>query len=69
METTRNFTKNWNICWFKVCFKLIINQIVFLRHSLHLTELLSKDFYWDRPELEKLYNHLCRYFAINHRLA
>uniref|UniRef100_A0A915E0B9 DUF155 domain-containing protein n=1 Tax=Ditylenchus dipsaci TaxID=166011 RepID=A0A915E0B9_9BILA len=45
-----------------------IGRFASLKHSIYLTELLSEDFYWERPDLEKHYAHACRYFITQNRL-
>lgn len=44
-------------------------QLFALRHNINLNSNLldTPDFYWDRAELEKLYQRTSNYFCINKR--
>ncbi|XP_055380380.1 required for meiotic nuclear division protein 1 homolog [Condylostylus longicornis] len=44
-------------------------ELFALRHSINLSSDLldTPDFYWDREELENLYNQVCNYFSISRR--
>lgn len=44
-------------------------QLFALRHVINLSSDLldTPDFYWDRDELEKLYQKVFNYFCINRR--
>ncbi|KAI1706467.1 putative ACR, yagE family domain-containing protein [Ditylenchus destructor] len=57
-----------NITWKRKKVLQKIGEFGGLRHSINLTDLLSDDFYWDRPELERHYRQTCSYFTIRRRL-
>ncbi|XP_013876763.1 required for meiotic nuclear division protein 1 homolog isoform X1 [Austrofundulus limnaeus] len=47
-----------------------IGELFTLRHCINLRSdlLLTPDFYWDRENLEKLYDKTCRFLSINRRV-
>uniref|UniRef100_A0A8C4QYF8 Required for meiotic nuclear division 1 homolog n=1 Tax=Eptatretus burgeri TaxID=7764 RepID=A0A8C4QYF8_EPTBU len=47
-----------------------IGELFTLRHQINLTSdlLITPDFYWDRAELEALYERTCRYLSIPRRV-
>ncbi|XP_037603162.1 required for meiotic nuclear division protein 1 homolog isoform X2 [Sebastes umbrosus] len=47
-----------------------IGELFTLRHCINLRSdlLMTPDFYWDRENLEKLYDKTCQYLSINRRV-
>ncbi|XP_077587829.1 required for meiotic nuclear division protein 1 homolog [Stigmatopora nigra] len=47
-----------------------IGQLFTLRHCINLSSdlLLTPDFYWDRENLEKIYDKTCQFLSINRRV-
>ena len=43
---------------------------LFLRHRINLSSdfLITPDFYWDRENLEELYDKTCRFLSITRRV-
>lgn len=45
-------------------------MILFYRHCINLSSdlLITPDFYWDREDLEQLYDKTCQFLSINRRV-
>lgn len=59
---------NGRIIWKRKDTLKKIGEFARLRHSINLAKLFNQDFYWERPEYERLYNSLCKYLAVSYRL-
>uniref|UniRef100_A0A8R1HM59 DUF155 domain-containing protein n=1 Tax=Caenorhabditis japonica TaxID=281687 RepID=A0A8R1HM59_CAEJA len=67
--TTKSLTQGV-IPWSRKQALMKSGEFAALRHSINLDcTLLNKDFYWERPELEKYYLMAGRHFALDRRIG
>ncbi|PIC41099.1 hypothetical protein B9Z55_008633 [Caenorhabditis nigoni] len=67
--TTKSLTRG-KIPWSRKEALMRSGEFAALRHSINLDcTLLNKDFYWERPELEKYYMLAGRHFSLDRRIG
>ncbi|KAF1762690.1 hypothetical protein GCK72_010952 [Caenorhabditis remanei] len=68
-NTTKSLTQG-KIPWSRKQALMRSGEFAALRHSINLDcTLLNKDFYWERPELEKYYTLAGRHFSLDRRIG
>uniref|UniRef100_A0A1A8MF02 Required for meiotic nuclear division 1 homolog n=1 Tax=Nothobranchius pienaari TaxID=704102 RepID=A0A1A8MF02_9TELE len=68
----RSDAENWRAFYVEEMRKhsALVLSLLFDRHCINLRSdlLLTPDFYWDRENLEKLYDKTCQFLSINRRV-
>ncbi|CAI5444408.1 unnamed protein product [Caenorhabditis angaria] len=70
LSTTTKSLRQGKIPWSRKEALMNAGEFAALRHSINLDcTLLNKDFYWERPELEKYYMMAGRHFSLDRRIG